>query len=143
MTTPKKQLSKSEQESKDKLEKAQQQRQDDNEMRKAMQKLENEHNVARHQKELELQAEIAKAKNNASDQAALDIQMKAIMGKHEQAKREAENMFKFDKVTKRNKLQARLKKKREATEAMNRAKRDSQGHLKKNKTYLKNQIKKF
>merc|ERR1712216_43565 len=99
-----------------------------------MQKLENEHNVARHQKELELQAEIAKAKNNASDQAALDVQMKAIMGKHEQAKREAENMFKFDKVTKKNKLQARLKKKREAIEAMNRAKRDSQEHLKKNKT---------
>jgi hypothetical protein len=127
-------LSKREQENKDKQERAKAQRKDDNEMKKALQKIENEHNVARHQKELELQAEIAKAKNNASDRAQLNIQLKAIMGKHEQAKKEAEKMFKFDKVTKKNKLEARLKKKREAIEAMNRAKRDSQGQLKKNNT---------
>jgi len=126
-------LSKREQDNKDKQERAKSQRKDDNEMKKALQKIENEHNVARHQKELELQAEIAKAKNNASDRAQLDIQLKAIMGKHEQAKKEAENMFKFDKVTKKNKLEARLKKKREAIEARNRAKRD--GQLKQNNTH--------
>jgi hypothetical protein len=105
-------LSKREQENKDKQERAKAQRKDDNEMKKALQKIENEHNVARHQKELELQAEIAKAKNNASDRAQLNIQLKAIMGKHEQAKKEAEKMFKFDKVTKKDKLEARLKKKK-------------------------------
>jgi len=131
--TPTKQLSKREQDNKDKQERAKSQRKDDNEMKKALQKIENEHNVARHQKELELQAEIAKAKNNASDRAQLDIQLKAILGKHEQAKKEAENMFKFDKVTKKNKLEARLKKKREAIEARNRAKRD--GQLKQNNTH--------